>query len=35
MVMYWDKGAWFQSIEKTMALVLKALMEVVVLPQSW
>ena len=32
MVMHWDKCAWFQSIEESVALVLKALMEVVVLP---
>ena len=31
--MHWDKSAWFQSIEETVTLVLKALMEVVVHPQ--
>ena len=33
MVMHWDKCAWFQRIEESVALVLNALMEIVVLPQ--
>jgi len=35
MVMYWDKSAWLQGIEETMTLILKAFVEVIVLPQSW
>jgi hypothetical protein len=35
MVMHRDKCTRFQGIEETVALVIKALMEVVVHPQSW
>ena len=35
MVMHWDKSARLQRIEESVALVIEALMEVIVLPQSW
>ena len=35
MMVYWYLSARFQCVEETMALVLKALMEVVVHSQSW
>ena len=34
MMMNWNLGAGFQGIEKTMAFVFKALMEIVVFPKS-
>ena len=34
-VMHRDESAWLHSVEKAVALVLKALVEIVVLPQPW